>query len=321
MSAPTDTRRLVDPELLPLLDSWPQVELTESLLPIIRGADRLPMFEMSEAARGVRLETHRTSGPNSAPEIGLRVYRPATDGPPVGCIYHIHGGGYVIGSVDAQEAQHREMVATLGCVLVTVDYRLAPETPFPGAVEDCYAGLAWTFAHAADLEIDAQRIGVMGESAGGGLAASLALMARDRGTYRLAFQHLIYPMIDDRTCTHPDPHPHAGEFIWTPHNNRFGWTALLGRAPGGPDVSAYAAAARAKNLSDLPPTHMSTGALDLFVEEDIEYARRLMRAGVPTELHVYPGGFHGFDFDPKAEIAANARRDSLNALSRFLRRA
>lgn len=319
MTRPTNTRRLVDPALLALLDAWPQVELTDDLLPVIRGVDRLPMPEISDAAAAVRLERHSAPGQRGAPEVGLLVYRPADDADPVGCIYHIHGGGYVIGAVDAQEGQHREMVAQLGCVLVTVDYRLAPETVFPGAIEDCYAGLEWTFAHAGDLGIDTTRIGVMGESAGGGLAAALALMARDRGQHTLAFQHLIYPMIDDRTCAHPDPHPHAGEFIWTPHNNRFGWTALLGREPGCEGVSAYAAAARADELTDLPPTFMSTGALDLFLEEDVEYARRLMRAGVPTEMHVYPGGFHGFDFDPVAEISANARRDSLNALSRFLK--
>ncbi|WP_428152407.1 alpha/beta hydrolase [Brevundimonas sp.] len=317
MTHPSNTRRLVDTQLLPLLDAWPKIDLHEGLLADLRTADRLPMPEPSEAAQAVVLERHAASGPDG--DVGLLVYRPAAATTPVACIFHIHGGGYVIGAVDAQEAQHREMVAGLNCVLVTVDYRLAPETVFPGAIEDCYAGLAWVFAHAEALQIDLRRIGVMGESAGGGLAASLALLARDRGQYALAFQHLIYPMIDDRTCVRADPHPHAGEFIWTPHNNRFGWTALLGQATGGEGISPYAAAARADDLIGLPPAFIATGALDLFLEEDIEYARRLLRAGVPTELHVYPGGFHGFDFDPTAEISANARRDSLGALSRFLK--
>ncbi len=279
------------------------------------------MPDLSPEAKAVRLEVRSAPGPAEAPDVRLLIYRPANQTGPTGCIFHIHGGGYVIGAVDAQEAQHRDMVARLGCVLVTVDYRLAPETPFPGAIEDCYAGLTWTFANAADLGVDSARIGVMGESAGGGLAAALGLMARDRGDHALAFQHLIYPMIDDRTCVHPDPHPHAGEFIWTPHNNRFGWNALLGRAPGGDGVSPYAAAARAEDLSGLPPTFIATGALDLFLEEDMDYARRLLRAGVPTELHVYPGGFHGFDFEPAAPVAVQARRDSLDALSRFLKTA
>jgi len=318
---PANTRRLVDPALLPLLDAWPKVELNETQLPMLRSMERLPMPDLSPEAKAVRLEVRSAPGPAEAPDMRLLIYRPANQTEPIGCIFHVHGGGYVIGAVDAQEAQHRDMVARLGCVLVTVDYRLAPETPFPGAIEDCYAGLTWTFANAADLGVDSARIGVMGESAGGGLAAALGLMARDRGDHALAFQHLIYPMIDDRTCVHPDPHPHAGEFIWTPHNNRFGWNALLGRAPGGEGVSPYAAAARAEDLSGLPPTFIATGALDLFLEEDMDYARRLLRAGVPTELHVYPGGFHGFDFEPAAPVAVQARRDSLDALSRFLKTA
>lgn len=318
MSRPSDSRRLVDPELLALLDVWPKVSLTDEMLPDLRRAERLPMPEPSAAAKAVRLTEHQVPGSEGQPDVRVLVYSLAEAVGPVGCIFHIHGGGYVIGAVDAQEAQHREMVAQLGCVLVTVDYRLAPETVFPGQIQDCYTALAWTFAQAADLGVDRERIGVMGESAGGGLAAALALLARDRGGPRLAFQHLIYPMIDDRTCVHPDPHPHAGEFIWTAHNNRFGWAALLGQEPGSAGVSPYAAAARAEDLSGLPPTFISTGGLDIFVEEDMEYARRLMRAGVPVELHVYPGGYHGFDFDPAAEVSARARRDSQAALARFL---
>jgi triacylglycerol lipase len=144
-------------------------------------------------------------------------------------------------------------------------------------------------------------------------------MVRDRGEHRLAFQHLIYPMIDDRTCTRPDPHPFTGEFIWPPANNRFGWAALLGHEPGRDGVSPYAAAARADDVSRLPPTFISTAALDLFVEENIEYARRLMRAGVPVELHVYPGAFHAFNLWPMAHVAEAARRDSREALRRAMR--
>lgn len=310
---------MVDPQLLPLLDAWPQVTLTREVLPVIRAMDRLPMPELTGAAAAVALSRRSVPGPAGAPDVDVLVYRPRDAAAALPCIFHIHGGGYVIGSVEAQEAQHRDMAARLGCVIVTVDYRLAPETVFPGAVEDCYAALAWVFAGAADLGIDTARIGVMGESAGGGLAAGLALLARDRGEHRLAFQHLIYPMVDDRTCTHPDPHPHVGEFIWTPEHNHFGWAALLGGEPGSAGVSPYAAAARADDLTGLPPTYIATGGLDLFLEEDLHYARRLMRAGVPVELHVYPGGFHGFDFDPTADVSTRARRDSLDALSRSLK--
>jgi triacylglycerol lipase len=264
------------------------------------------------------LANHSAPGPAGAPEVPVIVLRPAGADGVLPCILHIHGGGYVLGSAAAGEAALRPLAADLGCCVVTVDYRLAPETPHPGPVEDCYAALAWVFAHAEALKIDPARIGVMGESAGGGLAAGLALLARDRGDYALAFQHLIYPMIDDRTVTHPDPHPHVGEFVWTPQRNRFGWTSLLGAEPGSDGVSPYAAAARAEDLSALPPTFIATGALDLFLEEDLEYARRLTRAAVPVELHVYPGAYHGFQWERRADVARQAERDSRAALARAL---
>ena len=316
MSA-TTTRHLVDPELVALLDLVPTVALSMEILPELRVPTRLPFPEASEAGRAVGMARRIVPGPTGAPDVEVLVFTPPDAAGPMACIFHIHGGGYVMGAAGPQEPVHRTTAARLGCVIVTVEYRLAPETPFPGPIEDCYATLAWVFDNAAELGVDATRIGVMGESAGGGLAAGLALLARDRGRYRLAFQHLIYPMIDDRTCTAADPHPHVGEYIWTPHNNLFGWTSLLGRAPGGEGVSPYAAAARAEDLTGLPPTFISTGAMDLFLEEDLEYARRLIRAGVPTELHVYPGGFHGFDFHPTAQVALQARRDNLSALERF----
>jgi triacylglycerol lipase len=185
-------------------------------------------------------------------------------------------------------------------------------------VEDCYAVLAWINQQADALGVDLKRVGVMGESAGGGLAAGLALMARDRGEYSLAFQHLIYPMIDDRTCITADPHPFAGEYVWTAKSNHFGWSCLLGQEPGGEGVSPYAAAARATDLSGLPPTFIASGALDLFLEEDLDYARRLVRSGVPVELHVYPGAFHAFQWMREAYVSLQAGRDSQNALARAM---
>jgi triacylglycerol lipase len=199
-----------------------------------------------------------------------------------------------------------------------VDYRLAPEVQHPGPVEDCYVALCWLHANAEALNVDRARIGVMGESAGGGLAAGLALLARDRGGPELAFQHLVYPMIDDRTCVMDNPHPYAGEFLWTRENNIFGWASLLGTAPGGPDISPYAAAARAENLTGLPPTFISTGAIDLFLEENMIYAQRLSRAGVAVELHVYPGAYHGFQLAAETRVASAAIRISLDALRRAL---
>ena len=315
---PTDSRRLVDPELLTLLDTMPTVALSADNLSEIRATSRLPIPAAGPEGDTVEVSHLIVPGPPDAPHVDVIVYRPKEATGALPCILHVHGGGYVLGSAAAQDSPHRTLAARLNCIIATVEYRLAPETVFPGAVEDCYSTLSWIFDNAANMDVDPLRIGVSGESAGGGLAAGLALLTRDRAKYRLAFQHLIYPMLDDRTCAHADPHPHTGEFIWTPHNNRFGWAALLGRTPGSEGISPYAAAARAEDLSNLPPTFISTGALDLFVEEDLEYARRLMRAGVATELHVYPGGFHGFDFHPDAAVSRQARRDSFAALARFV---
>ncbi|MGF7153379.1 alpha/beta hydrolase [Novosphingobium gossypii] len=311
-----DSLHLVDPDLRPLLDQFPVVHLsTDNLADVRARAFPAPPTE----DRGVTLERRGVPGSDGAPEIALHIYRPTTEANPLPCIYHIHGGGHVAGQASDLEFLHRPLVADLECVLVSVDYRLSPEAPFPAAIEDCYAGLGWVFTHADELGIDPARIGVMGESAGGGLAAALALLARDRGEYGLAFQHLIYPMLDDRTCTAADPHPFAGQYIWPAANNHFGWSALLGHEPGVEGVSHYAAPARAADLARLPPSFLSTGALDLFVEEDMDYARRLIRAGVPTELHVYPGAFHGFDIFASAQVSATALRDSRAALGRAMK--
>jgi acetyl esterase/lipase len=200
----------------------------------------------------------------------------------------------------------------LGCVVVAPDYRLAPETIFPGAVEDCYAALKWLYANAAELGGDRDRIAIGGESAGGGLTAALALLARDRGEVPIIHQQLIYPMLDDRSPS--STHPYTGEFGWTRERNRFGWAALLGHAPGGPDTSPYAAAARAETLAGLPPTFIGVGSLDLFLEENVAYAMRLTEAGVPVELHVYPGAFHGSDLVSAARLTQKHARDQVEAL-------
>jgi triacylglycerol lipase len=308
------TRNLVDPELLPLLEAWPTMTLSADMLDQARSWQP-PAPPVADD--GVSHETIAVPGPDGAPDVPLHVFRPATASGPVGCIYHMHGGGYVLGKAADVAVRLRPMVEALGCVIVSVDYRLAPEAPFPAAIEDCYAGLVWTFANAQRLGIDATGIGVMGESAGGGLAAALALLARDRGAYALAFQHLLYPMIDDRTCV-STADPQTGEFIWNRESNLFGWASLLGEAPGGPEVSPYAAAARASDLTGLPPTYIATGALDLFRDEDIAFAQRLLAAGVPTEFHIWPGAFHGFDMWPAATVAQAANESRVASLKRAL---
>ena len=205
-----------------------------------------------------------------------------------------------------------------GLVGVSVEYRLAPETRYPGPLEDCYAGLRWVHEYAAELGVDRDRIGIGGSSAGGNLAAGLGILARDRGEIPLAYQLLICPMLDDRQITAssrwPDP-------IWPPSANTYGWTAYLGDRRGGPDVTAYAAPSRATDLKGLPPTLVSVGAIDAFSDEDIDYAVRLRHAGVPVDLLVYAGAPHGFaTLAPGTAVARRANRDVEEWLSARLAR-
>jgi acetyl esterase/lipase len=203
------------------------------------------------------------------------------------------------------------------CTVVSVDYRLAPETPFPGALEDNYAALKWLYANAESLGVDRKRIAVMGESAGGGHSATLTMAARDRGEVPILFQLLIYPMLDDRTGSTRAVAPHIGAFIWTRQANRFGWDVLLGVPAGSRSVPRGSVPARATDLHGLPPTYIGVGALDLFVDEDIEFARRLVNAGVPTELYVAPGAYHGFFFlVPNATISKRFDESYNAALAR-----
>jgi acetyl esterase/lipase len=209
------------------------------------------------------------------------------------------------------------MARALDCVIVTVEYRLAPETPFPGSLEDNYAALKWLHAEAESLGVDPARIAVAGESAGGGHAAILAIAARDRGEIPVIFQSLVYPMLDDRTGSSRQPPPYIGTFIWTADYNRRGWKAFLATEPGGPRVPAGAVPARVDNLAGLPPAWIGTGSIDLFVNEDIEYARRLVDAGVRTDLLVVAGAYHGFDgLVPNASVSKSFTLSRYNALAR-----
>jgi acetyl esterase/lipase len=306
-----NSQHLVDPELAQVLAQLPSFELNAETLPAVRA---LGLAMGTTVATEVECVERRVPGPPGRPSVRVLIYTPPTDVRPLPAVLHIHGGGYVMGAPEMSDARNRVLAREVGCVIVSVDYRLAPETPFPGAVEDCYAALLWLHGQADDLGVDPMRIAISGESAGGGLAAGLALLARDRGQVPLCFQQLIFPMLDDRTGSHSEPHPFAGEFVWTPASNSYGWRSLLNGPPGGHGVSPYAAAARAENLAGLAPTFIAVGALDLFVEEDMEYARRLIRAGVPTELHVYPGAFHGYLLAPHARVTRQAEHDAATAL-------
>lgn len=225
---------------------------------------------------------------------------------------YLHGGGMVCGSVATYLPFVRRYVERSGVPMLAVDYRLAPEHPHPTPVEDCFAALQWLHAHAGDLGVDPARIAVMGDSAGGGLAAGVALIARDRGV-PLARQILVFPMLDDRTTV---PDPELVDFAgWTYENNEMGWRALLGPAIGGPEVSPYAAPARATDLTGLAPTYLDVGELDIFRDENVEYCRRLGLAGVSVELHVHPGVAHGFDMTlADARVTQRALADRCRTL-------
>jgi acetyl esterase/lipase len=306
------SRHLVDPELVQILSQLPSFELNAATLPALRSMG-LPTD--APAAADVHGVERELPGPSGAPAVRALFYMPPAARGPLPAVLHIHGGGYVMGVPEFNDARNRQLARNVGCAVLSVDYRLAPETPFPGGIEDCYAALLWLHRQAARMGIDAERIAISGESAGGGLAASLALLARDRGEVPVCFQQLIFPMIDDRTGSVGQAHPYAGEFVWTAASNRYAWAALLNDAPGGNSVSAYAAASRAPNLAGLAPAFIAVGALDLFVDEDIDYARRLIHAGVPTELHVYPGAFHGYQlFAPHARVTRQAEQDAAAAM-------
>lgn len=315
------TRHLVDPELVAILDQFPTPVYTTETLPLMRAGSKEMLTRMAEhqpTFPAIAVSERLVPGPAGSPEVRVLVYVPTNRSIPRPALLWIHGGGYIMGSPEQEDLTVKNMVSAIGCVAVSVDYRLAPETRHPGPVEDCYAALRWLYTHAGELGVDTSRIAIGGGSAGGGLAAALGLLARDRGEIPLAFQLMIQPMLDDRTCTLAEPHPYTGEFIWTREANRWGWTSLLGQEPGLPDVSPYAAAARAEHLEGLPPTFISAGALDLFLEEDLEYARRLTRAGVPTEFHLYPGVYHGFRMVADAQVTQTSTRDQLAALKRAL---
>ncbi|MBV8805253.1 MAG: alpha/beta hydrolase [Sinobacteraceae bacterium] len=317
------TRGLVAPELLRGLDYLPSFDFTEEILRGIRSSTGTGIALPNQPAlapelAAVACEQRFVPGPAGAPDVRVLVYTPAArSGAKRPAVLHAHGGGYVLGNPEISDSANRAFVADLGCIIVSVDYRLAPETRYPGSLEDCYAALRWLHTQAEQLGVDRTRIAIAGESAGGGHAAALVQLAHRRGEFAVCFQLLDSAMLDDRTgsVSDPRPHPYCGEFVWTATSNRFGWRSLLGVEPGGPDVPVDAVPARAADLRGLPPAFISVGALDLFLEENLEYARRLIHAGVPTELHVIPGAYHGFSIAggdaPQVQTHLRLRRDAL----------
>lgn len=296
------------PDLLDLTD----IPGTRAMLSELFGMIPAPVID------GVSSQDHHVPGPPGDPAVLVRVYEPVSRPATLPSLLWIHGGGYVLGSIQDDDARVRQLAKTINAVVVSVEYRLAPEHPFPAPVEDCYAALKWLFANASSLGVDASRIAIGGPSAGGGLTAGLALLARDRGEVSVCFQLPIYPMIDDRNVT-PSSHAITEPRVWNRAANLLGWQAYLGGEPGSDGVSPYAAATRATDLTGLPPAYIPVGELDLFLDENIEFAQRLMQSGVPTELHIYRGCFHGSDiFAPDADASRRFTTGWEQALIRAL---
>lgn len=258
-------------------------------------------------------------GPEGAPEVRVRIYEPTKKTKALSGVLWIHGGGYQVGSPEMDDKLCEKFVLEANCIVVSVDYRLPPENPFPAPLEDCYAALQWVSDHAEDIGIDSSRIAIAGMSAGGGLTAALALLVRDRKGPSIIFQMPLCPMIDDRNIT-PSTFEITDPKVWNREANIIGWKMYLGSAYG-EEVSPHAAPARATDLTGLPPTYTMVGEIDPFRDETIEYANRLMQAGVPTEFHVYPGGYHGFELIvPHAEISQRAEKEYIGALKRALQK-
>lgn len=309
----------VDPELRPIArqilvmgrtqPAWSAATLAQNR----KGMEAYTQKPMPDVAWEKRL----VPGSKGQPDVPAYLVnaKPGANRP---ALLHIHGGGFVGGSAESSIHEVQALCKALDCVALTVEYRLAPETSYAGSIEDNYAALKWLHANAASLGVDPARIAVYGGSAGGGHAALLAITARDRGEVPLAFQCLIYPMLDDRTGSTRMVPPHVGHIIWTAASNRFGWESFLGTKPGGRSAPKGAVPARVADLKGLPPAFIGVGTIDLFFDEDVDYAQRLSNAGVPTELIVVPGGFHGFDGMPGMKVSQRFNDAKMNALRRGL---
>ncbi len=310
-----------DAELVSMLELLPDTSFTISN-PQQARASFLEMTASLNAdldESGVVIANQTITGPEGAPAVPVRIYTPEGLNAAVPALLHIHGGGFVIGSLDSEHGSCVALCRRLGVVIISVDYRLAPETPYPGPLEDCYAALVWTSSNSARLLIDPARVAVFGQSAGGGLAAAVALLARDRKGPQICFQYLGIPELDDRLET-----ASMKRFVDTPMWNRpnaeLSWDFYLGDQyqRGAPDVPYLAAPARAEDLAGLPPAYVNTMEFDPLRDEGVEYAVKLMRAGVATELHSFPGTFHGSSIFSSAQISRRESAEMFAVLRRAL---
>ena len=266
--------------------------------------------------RSIAVEEFAITHPEDSTTLNLKSFRPLTGSTEKPALLWIHGGGYVMGSAGDTDQTLAQIALETDCTVFSVDYRLAPEHAYPAALDDCFDCLLWLQKHANQLKIDPARIAIGGASAGAGLTAALALRARDEGTQQVLFQLLIYPMLDHRHRT-PSSRAIQDPNLWNEQTNRLAWALYLGALTDHDEIPLYASASLAADLTNLPPAFVCVGDLDIFLDEDIDYAQRLLQAGVPTELHVYPGAIHGFDMlAPDAAISQRLRTDVNNALQK-----
>ena len=303
-------REALDPEIREAVRDVPDFVFSAETVPMMRQNAVFAPVAAPDIER-----TELTTEPDGG--VSMTVLRPRDAVGDLPVLYWMHGGGTVIGNRFMDDARLGAWCRSLSCVCVSVEYRLAPEAPYPAAIDDCDQGLRYIVDHAAELRLDPHRIGVGGRSAGGGLAAALALRWRDRADGRLAFQYLEYPMLDDRMNTPSSKLD--GLPVWSRESNAFGWHAYLGNHYGTDDVPPDAAPARAVELAGLPPTFITVGTADCLRDEAIDFAARLCRAGVFTELHVYAGAVHGFDMFADCAVVRCAARDSADWLARQFR--
>ncbi|SOC45050.1 alpha/beta hydrolase [Ureibacillus acetophenoni] len=302
----------VNPELVDMLNAFPPLSLDAELLPQIReamAAGNQPVEQTEVSIEEVAIKSYDNE------EIKVRVYKPTkeTDGKLPGFLW-IHGGGYVLGTAEADDALCVNIVNTANCVVVSVDYRLAPEHPYPTPIEDCYSALSWLVNNADELGVDTDKIGVGGLSAGGGLTAALTLLARDRQFPKVHIQFPLYPMIDDSNNT-PSANEITDSMIWNQKLNDSGWKMYLGELYGKEEIPVYAAPARATDFSNLPTTYTFIGQLDPFRSETLTYVSKLAEAGIDVEFHLYPGGYHSFEIlNPTSKIGQKASNDFLDAI-------
>ena len=310
------TKELLDSELTAMAEGPFLPQLTDETIADIRRvmADQAPELHDPSSKSVYRKEIFVSV--NGQPDVRCLLYGKLNGQEDASGYLHIHGGGYLFGSPEGSDPMNLHLASILNIVILSVDYRLAPENPIPAPLDDCYAALGWFHENAAELGVDPERIGVGGESAGGGLAAALAIKARDEGEYGLCWQQLTYPMLDDRTGSSQHyGDPLVGEFVWTRALNQYGWSSYLGNA----ERTAPQVPGRLEEFRGLPPAWMFTASLDLFRDENILYAQNLMRSGVACDLVVYPGACHAFQRIESAAISKRYREEFVSSLKRGLK--